>query len=327
MTKKIFISARLDQTALERIAEFGKVDHYDWGKEGKLLSPEDLENRANGCEILIIESDVLSNKFIDSNPNLKLIVVCKGGVVNVDIAYANSKGVQVAHTPGRNADAVADLTICFMIMLTRHLLPAIKTFSTGDWNKIGKRETYLAFQGYELVGKNIGLVGLGAIGFRVANRLKAFNAQVQAYDPFVSQEQALKYGVNLVSLEALFSHADIISIHAPNLPSTRGMITKELLKRMKPSAYFINTARAELVDEKALLESLQNRNIAGAAVDVFLEEPLPVDSLWYDLPNVVCTPHIGGASKDVIYHQSQMVIQIIEEYCQGKPLSFIAKPL
>ncbi len=127
-------------------------------------------------------------------------------------------------------------------------------------------------------------------------------------------------------MEDLFTNADIISIHAPNIPTTRGMITKELINMMKPSAYFVNTARAELINEEALLEALQSRSIAGAAVDVFNQEPLPPESLWYSLPNVICTPHIGGASNDVIYHQSQMAAQAVEKYSRGNLPDFIAKP-
>lgn len=317
MQRNIFISARLDKKWLEKLESCGTIDHYDWGKAQKLLTSEQLKERLPGNEIVIIETDTLTNEMIDAVPELKLLVVCKGGVVNVDVPYALSKGILVCNTPGRNADAVADLTVCFMIMISRHLLESSDVFRSKEWPKIGKREVYLKFQGIELYGKTAGLIGLGAIGERVATRLHAFNMRLVAYDPFVSINKAQELGVELVDLDELVSISDFVSLHVPVLPETKEMIKAHHFRLMKSSAFFINTARAELVEEAAFLNALRENQISGAAVDVYMEEPLPESSPWYDLPNVICTPHIGGASQDVIMHQSEMAVQAVLDYCAG----------
>jgi len=326
MSRKIFISARLDDNWLKKLNDCGEVDHYDWGKANRLLSAEELKARLPGNEILVIESDTLTNDMIDAVPELKLIVVCRGGVVNVDVAYATQKGILVTNTPGRNADAVADLTVCFMIMISRHVQAASELFRSGQWPKVGKREAYLKFQGIELYGRTAGLVGVGAIGRRVAARLKAFNMKIIAFDPYYPAEKAQAEGINLVELDELASQADFVSLHAPVTPETRCLFGARQIGLMRPDAYFINTARAEVADEAALLKALQNKHIAGAAVDVYLEEPLPTESPWYGLSNVICTPHIGGASQDVIKHQSEMAVQAVLDYCAGKTPEYVVKP-
>jgi len=325
-TRKIFISARLDPKWLGKLNSYGQVDYYDWGKANRLLSPEELKTRIQGNEILVIETDTITNDMVDNAPDVKLIVICKGGVVNLDVNYAVSKGIIVANTPGRNADSVADLTVCFMIMISRHVCNAINLFREEQWPIVGKRETYLKFQGYELYGRTAGLVGLGAIGRRVASRLQAFHMRVIAFDPYYSKEKAEEEGIELVDIDTLARQSDFVSLHAPVTPETRGMFGENQLKLMRPDAFFINTARAELTDEVALLSALQNNAIAGAAVDVFMEEPLPPESPWYKLSNVICTPHIGGASLDVIQHQSEMAVQAVIAYCEGKKPEFLVIP-
>ncbi len=327
MTKKTFISARLDPEWLTKLKPYCEIDHYDWGKANRLLDPDELRKRIPGNEILIIESDVVTNDMLDLAPELKFIEICRGGVVNLDVSYAAKKGIKVANTPGRNADAVADLTVCLMIMISRHVREAADLFSSGEWVKTGKREAYLKFQGIELYGRTVGLVGIGAIGSRVAHRLKAFNMNVVAYDPYFPEEKAITAGIELIGLNDLLQRADFINLHAPVTQETRGMLGKKELSLIRPCAYLINTARAELVDDAALIDALSNHRIAGVAVDVYMEEPLPLNSPWYKLDNVLCTPHIGGASMDVIKHQSRMAVQAVIDYCNGKEPEFLVTPL
>jgi phosphoglycerate dehydrogenase-like enzyme len=170
----------------------------------------------------------------------------------------------------------------------------------------------------------VGIVGFGAIGKRVAKRLKGFEMYPIVFDPLISEKEAKSEEVELVGLNDLMSRSDFVSLHAPNTEKTKGLIGRQQISLMKPTAFFINTARAELVDEPALIQALKGKKIAGAAIDVYLEEPLPSDNIWYSLDNVICTPHIGGASNDVILHQSEMAIMSVVDYLEGREPLYIS---
>jgi phosphoglycerate dehydrogenase-like enzyme len=327
MKKKTFISARLDPEWLAKLEPYCEIDHYDWGKANRLLSPDELRQRIPGNEIMIMESDTVTNDMLDLAPELRFIAVCRGSVVNLDVPYAVGKGIQVTNTPGRNADAVADITVCLMIMISRHVREAADYFRDGNWLKTGKKETYLKFQGIELFGRTAGLVGIGAIGSRVAKRLQSFNMKVIGFDPYFPADKAKAFGIELVALDELLKKSDFVSLHAPVTKETQGMLGKKELSLLRSTAYFINTARQELVDDASLIEILKNHKIAGAAIDVYMEEPLPMTSPWYQLDNVLCTPHIGGASQDVIKHQTRMAVQAVIDYCIGKEPEYLLTPV
>ncbi len=326
MGKKVFISARLLPEWVDKLRAYGDVDFYDWGKAGHLLDPQELSDRMADADILVVESDKVTRAMIERATELKQIVVCRGTIINVDLDAAAEREITVTHTPGRNADSVADLTVCLMLMISRHVSEAMQGMKQGEWVRLGKADTYLKYQGFELFGRVAGLVGLGAIGTRVAKRLQSFNMKLIAFDPFIRSEDAQRYGVDLVSLDELMRRSDYVSLHAAVSPDTTGMIGAHELALMKPGAYFVNTARAQLADEAALLDALQNNRIAGAAVDVYLEEPLPLESPWYHIQNALCTPHIGGASNDVILHQSEMAITSVVDFLEGRQPDFVAVP-
>jgi len=255
-----------------------------------------------------------------------MIGCCRGDPVNIDLELATRKGIPVFHTPGRNADAVADLTLAFMLMLARHLPQVAETFQGGGpaFERTGDfLEMYNRFTGVELGGQTVGLVALGAVGREVAARLRAFKARVLAYDPYVRQPPE---GVELTGLEELLRASDIVSLHAPVTAETQNLVSRERLALMKPSAYFINTARAALTDEDALYEMLVAGRLAGAALDVLHNEPLQGDNRFLSLPNVIVTPHLGGATHDVVRHQSDIVVDAIESYLRGERPRWIANP-
>jgi phosphoglycerate dehydrogenase-like enzyme len=232
----------------------------------------------------------------------------------------------VFHTPGRNADAVADLTLAFMLMLARHVPAMFDTYraggqrvtSAGDFLSLYKR-----FTGFELSGLTVGLVGLGAVGREVAARLVPFKARILAYDPYV---QAPPAGVTLTSLDELLRTADVVSLHAPVTPETQHLVSRERLALMKPTACLVNTARAALTDEDALYEMVRDGRLAGVALDVLVDEPLQPDNRFLRLPNAIVTPHIGGATVDVTRHQSDIVVEAIERYLRGERPRWIANP-
>jgi D-3-phosphoglycerate dehydrogenase len=228
---------------------------------------------------------------IKAGENLKVIGRAGIGVDNIDIKTAAEKGIKVVNAPTGATISVAELTIAHMLSLSRHLTKANDTMKKGEWAKKQLR-------GIELHGKTLGLVGSGNIGRLVAKYAQLFNMKVIGYDPFVSKPDMERHGIEKIEdLGDLMKTADFISLHLPHTSDTHHLIDDKLLEKMKPSAYLINCARGGVVDEKALFETLKNRRIAGAALDVFEEEP-PRDNPLLSLDNVVFSPHIGANTKE-----------------------------
>jgi phosphoglycerate dehydrogenase-like enzyme len=276
--------------------------------------------------VLIVEADLVHAEVLEAC-RLVMIGCCRGDPVNVDLSLATAKGIPVFHTPGRNADAVADLTLTFMLMLARRMPAIDATYRGGRAGRIEQAsdflELYKRFTGSELGGMTVGLVGLGAVGREVAARLAPFKARVVAYDPYVAAAPA---GVTLTSLDDLLAQADVVSLHAPVTPETTGLLSAERLARLKPTAFVVNTARAALTDEDALYEMLRTGRLAGAALDVLAREPLQPDDRFLALDNVIVTPHVGGATVDVTRHQSDIVVDAIERHLRGERPRWVANP-
>jgi len=326
---RALITASFDPAAKERLARHMEVVHEDWKVrnhiyfDGAAFARRISEARA---DVLIVEADLVHAEVLDAC-RLSVIGCCRGEPVNIDLALATAKGVPVFHTPGRNADAVADITLTFMLMLTRRL-PAIEAAYRGGGARQVEQasdflELYKRFTGVELGGLTVGLVGLGAVGREVAARLVPFKARVVAYDPYVT---AAPPGVTLVALDELLRQSDVVSLHAPVTPETTGLVSRERLALMKPTAFFVNTARAALTDEDALYDMLRAGRLAGAALDVLSVEPLQPDNRFLALPNVIVTPHIGGATVDVTRHHSEILVDAIERHLRGERPRWVANP-
>jgi autoinducer 2 (AI-2) kinase len=325
---RALITASFDPAARARLERHMGVVHEDWKQrqsiyfDGAAFAKRITEV---GADVLIVEADLVHAEVLDTCP-LRLIGCCRGEPVNIDLELATKKGIPVFHTPGRNADAVADLTLGFMIMLARRM-PAIQaTFGAGGGQVENARDflkLYTSLTGVELGGCTIGLVGLGAVGREVAARLVAFKARVSAYDPYVTLPPP---GVEMRGLEALLRESDIVSLHAPVTPETQNLLSAERLALLKPTAYFVNTARAALTDEDALYEMLAAGRLAGAALDVLTEEPLRPGNRFLGLANVIVTPHIGGATVDVTRHQSDIIVEAIERHLRGERPRWVANP-
>jgi phosphoglycerate dehydrogenase-like enzyme len=329
---RALITASFDDAAKTRLARHMDVVHEDWKtRQSIYFDGAEFSRRILdvGADVLIVEADLVHAEVLEACP-LTMIGCCRGDPVNVDLALAAEKGIPVFHTPGRNADAVADLTLAFLLMLARHLAAIHDTFregagrvaNAGDFLKL-----YTRFTGVELGGRTVGLVGLGAVGREVAARLVAFKARVLAYDPYVS---APPPGVTMRPLDDLLAASDFVSLHAPVTDETRNLVSRERLALMKPSAFVVNTARAALTDEDALYEMLAAGRLAGAALDVLAEEPLQPGNRLLALPNVIVTPHIGGATSDVTRHQSEIIVEAMERWLGGErprpPCPWIANP-
>ncbi|MFM1653557.1 2-hydroxyacid dehydrogenase [Brevibacillus sp. B_LB10_24] len=300
----ILVTAPYNAACLQQLKEeFGEVKYLSWKEHGREFSEDEILALLKECNAdgLITELDEVTKKVIAGHPKLKFIGVCRANPVNVDVAAASGQGIPVFHTPARNAQAVAELFIGNVISFLRHTIPSTKWLAEKNWE--GESfSAYLNFKGNELAGKTVGFVGFGAVPQKIANMIKHFPCSIQYYDPFVAVESV---GYKQLALEEIFEQSDIVSIHLPVNDKTKGMISADLLKRMKKEAIFVNTARAVVVDNASLLELLKNNQIRGAILDVFDQEPpSEQDYELIQLPNVLATPHIAGASHEVEDHHS-----------------------
>ena len=283
-----------------------------------LGTPEQIADRVTEADILVVHGAPVTAEVLSAGTRLRLVCCARGGPVNVDVKAASALGIPVVNTPGKNADAVADQTIAFMVMLARGF-PRAQRFLM-DGGVVGKSAYEGArFLGHELGGHVLGLVGYGNVGRRVRQRAIAFGADTVVYDPYV--QLPVSTGVRQAStLNELVSVSDFVSLHVRASAETENLFGREQFRAMKPGAYFINTARETLVDEEALVEALASGHLAGAALDVIRPRtdggPHPL--LRFD--NVVMTPHIGGATHETLLRGVTMVVYEIVRFANGESL-------
>ena len=314
---KALVTAEFPPAALDELAGLGyEPIHAGWGVTRRVLNRAELVAALPGASILICELERVDAAVLDAAPSLQLVASCRGDPANVDVAAADERGVVVLSAPGRNAVSVADFTMGLLLAHARRICGAQAQLRESGWMTEGELP-YFHFRGPELAGRTIGLIGLGAIGRLVARRALGFDLSVLAHDPFVPEAPA---GVGLVPLDDLLDRSDILSIHCPLTPTTLGLIGRRELERLGRDAIVVNTARAAVIDEAALLDALRSEAIAGAALDVFWEEPLPQDHPIRDLPNVTITPHVAGAADDVPRHHARLILDDIARWRAGKPL-------
>jgi D-3-phosphoglycerate dehydrogenase len=299
---KIVIAEKISPAAIALFREEAR-----W----RLVTPDqidgDLPAQLANADALIVRSAVkVDAALLKHAQKLRVIGRAGVGVDNVDLAAATKKGIAVMNTPGANAIAVAEHTLGMMLALARHLCPADASTRAGKWEK-------KAFEGAELCGKTLGIVGLGRIGMEVARRARAFQMEVIAHDPFVSVAIARDAGIKLASLKEVFAAADYLSLHVGLTPQTEGMINAASLRAMKAGVRIVNCARGELVDEAALAAALTSGRVAGAALDVFQAEP-PKKSPLLQLPNVICTPHIAGSTREAQEAVGTQIALQVREY-------------
>jgi len=252
--------------------------------------PALLSALAEANAILVRSATKVDAEAIAAAPQLKVIARAGVGLDNVDIKAATAAGVMVVNAPTSNIISAAELTVGHILSLARHIPAGHTSLAQGQW----KRSKYT---GVELFEKTIGIIGLGRIGALITARMQAFGTQIIAYDPYVTSARAQQLGVTLVPLEELLATSDFVTIHMPKTPETTGMIGRDQLALMKPSAFIVNVARGGLIDEGALHDALASGVIAGAGLDVFVSEP-PTDSPLLGLDNVVLTPHLGASTDE-----------------------------
>jgi D-3-phosphoglycerate dehydrogenase len=250
----------------------------------------------------------ITEKIIAKSSKLRIISMYGVGVNHIDLEAARKKGVVVTNCPGSNDQAVADLAMGLMLAVARSIPQIDRDIRAGYWNK---------YLGGELWQKKLGLIGFGNIAKGVAHRAKGFAMEISAYDPYASVEVAEAHGVALLPFEEVIACSDFVSLHAPLTDETRCMFGSEQFRQMKPTAYLINTARGGLVDEQALYVALRSGEIAGAGLDVFVEEPLE-DSRLVELDNVVLTAHTGTHTKEAIERMGMMAVENVLRVLRGE---------
>lgn len=275
-------------------------------------SQEELTNLVKGYDGLLIRSEVkITKDIIESSDKLKVICRAGTGVDNVDIAAANKKGIVVMNVPGGNTISACEHTIGLILAMMRNIPQAHNSLKSGKW----EREK---FTGNELQGKTLGLIGLGRIGSEVAKRMKAFEMKVIAYDPFVSEEYAKQIGVELKSLDEVIREADIISLHIPKTETTKNLINKDIIAKMKDGVKIVNCARGGIVNENDLYEALKSNKVSAAALDVFEKEPPDTSLDIFKLDNVVVTPHLGASTEEAQVKIAQEVsLMLVEFFTKG----------
>jgi D-3-phosphoglycerate dehydrogenase len=261
------------------------VGEVIYNQRGRPLTSDELRHQLPGCDGFIAGLDRVDRAALESADRLKVIARYGVGVDNVDLEAAAKKKITVTNTPSANAVSVAELTIGLLLSLARSIPEATASVRNGDWPRL---------QGKVLAGKIIGLVGFGAVGKEVARRLQPWQLTMLAYDPFGDKGLAFSLNVELVDLHELAHRADFLLLHAPLLPETRHMVNGNFLSRMKRGACVINTARGELIDERALLAALVSGQLGGVALDVYAEEPPAPESPLRRHPRLIATPHCGA---------------------------------
>jgi len=262
---------------------------------------EELDAALTTATALIVRSETkVTAEMIAGAPNLKVVARAGIGVDTIDVAAATKRGIAVMNAPGANTVSAAEHAIALLLSLLRHIPDAAESMKHGGWDR--KR-----FEGSELRGKTLGVVGMGRIGGYVAQLAHAFGMTIIAYDPFVAPQRAVELQARLLPIEQLLQEADIITLHVALTDETRHLLNAQRLKLMKPTAFLVNTARGELVDEMALVAAVKEKRIAGAAIDVFAEEPLPKDSPLRGLDRVLLTPHLAASTSEA---QKRVAIEI-----------------
>lgn len=286
------------------IEEFKKnFNEIKLNHSSKKLTDEELIDFLKDCDGAIIALEEFNKKVIDNLPNIKAVSKFGVGLNNIDIEYAKSRNIKIGWEKGVNKQSVAEMTLGFMLMLIRNLYVTSNLLSNGIWQKNG---------GYSLYNKTIGIIGVGNIGQELINLLKAFNCAILVNDVINQDEYYKKHNLKEVSKEEIFRHSDIITIHTPLNDQTNNLININTLQLMKKSAFLINTARGEIVNLNDLKLALKTNLIAGAAIDVYHEEP-PKDLELLGLPNLICTPHIGGNSEEAVLAMGRSAIKQLKD--------------
>ncbi|MFN3927018.1 MAG: phosphoglycerate dehydrogenase [Pseudanabaenaceae cyanobacterium] len=305
---KVLVSDPIDQVGIDILLQVATVEIKN------NLTPEQLQEIIGEYDAIMIRSGTkLTKEIIEAGKNLKIIGRAGVGVDNIDVATATRQGIIVVNSPEGNTIAAAEHTIAMMMALSRLIPAANQSIRSGKWDR-------KSFVGVEVYKKTLGIIGLGKIGSHVAGIAKAMGMRVLAYDPYITAERAEQLGVSLAELELLLREADYISLHIPKTRETHHLINREAIALMKPNVRIINCARGGIIDEAALAEALLEGRIAGAALDVFENEPLEADSPLRQVGDkLILTPHLGASTEEAQINVAIDVAEQIRDVLLGLP--------
>lgn len=345
---KTLITARFDKSYLNVLETITKdYEFAGYGVTGEKMPVPEMKEKIRGIELLISEFEDINQEVIEAADKLKIIVCCRNeAFASIDIEAATKKNIPVLRAGGRNAIAVAEHTIALLmavsknISLTDHLLKYTDQLTNVQYDDEGgkRAETMSEWSmdptapfalyggGPEMYGKTFGQIGFGMIGKEVAKRAHALDMNVLVYDPYISQEQMDYLGAKKVDLDTVMKESDFISVNCNVVPETVGLVSREKIALMKPTAYFVNTARAKVLDYDALYDALAEKKIAGAGLDVYPVEPIPAGNKFLSLRNVVLTPHLAGSARDIVGHQTNIVLADVKRILDGGKPRFICNP-
>ncbi|MGI5823267.1 MAG: phosphoglycerate dehydrogenase [Dethiobacteria bacterium] len=305
---KVLVSDPVSEKGIRLLQDIAQVDVK------KDLSPQEIVGIIGDYDALLVRSGTqVTADVIDAGKKLKVIGRAGVGVDNIDVGKATEQGILVLNAPDGNTISAAEHTMALMLALARNVQPASSSLKAGQWQRS-------KFVGLELYKKSLGIIGLGRIGSEVAQRARSFGMKILAYDPYISAEQAEKMGVVAKNLDEIFTQADFITLHIPKTSSTQYLIGAEELAKMKDGVRIINCARGGLINEKALYEAIVAGKVAGAALDVFEEEPPVNNNPLLQLEQVISTPHLGASTQEA---QINVAVQVAEEMIhalKGEPL-------
>ncbi|NIF58770.1 2-hydroxyacid dehydrogenase [Enterobacter sp. Ap-916] len=328
--------------SLEPFSQLGELVVEGWAIGKPKLQASQIIDLAHDAEVIVTSYDDITAEVIHSCPKLKVIACTRANPVNIDVQAARARNITVLYTPGRNADAAAELTLGLMLGLMRHIPQSHAALKRGAFTRESQSEQqtqpglrkdvvwdvspespYEVFKGGELRNKTLGLIGYGNIGRRVARIARAFGMNILVVDPFVAAEDIDEPGLHKTTLDALFRESDIVSLHLSSGPHSDGLVNASLLQSMKPGAKLINTSRASVVVEADLIEALRHGPLGGAALDVYHQEPLWSDHPFIsELDNVIITPHIAGATRESIQKHTAMIAADLQRFVAGEPLLY-----
>lgn len=304
---KVLVSDPIDQVGIDILSQVAQVDVKTD------LSPEDLIRTISEYDALMIRSGTrVTKEVIEASDNLKIIGRAGVGVDNVDVLAATRKGIVVVNSPEGNTIAAAEHSLALMMAMSRYVADANQSVKSGKWDR-------KSYTGVEVYKKTLGVVGLGKIGAHVATVARAMGMKLLAYDPFISHDRAEQLGCRLVELDLIFQESDYITLHIPKTPETKHLINAEAIAKMKPTARIINCARGGIIDETALAEALKAGKIAGAALDVYEEEPLKESPLKALGKEMVMTPHLGASTEEAQVNVAIDVAEQIRDVLLGLP--------
>ncbi len=326
---KALITANISKESLNELKNLMEITYEPWRETGIIyFDVKELVEKLEEYDIFITEADDLKKEALFENTNLKLIVSCRGDPFNINLKAATKKNIPILYTPLRNVDAVAELTIGLMLILARKLHFVDRIIHSDEFEII-EFEDYVKylnkFQGIELKGKKVGIIGLGQIGRRVADRLKSFKVDLLIYDPYINETIIKEYGEK-VEFDYLMKESDFITIHAIATDENENLINEDRIRKMKKTAFLINTSKGSIIDYDALYNALKDEKIGGAALDVFPLEPIDEDNEFINLKNAIITPHIGGNTEEVVKRQSKILLNDIKTWLKGEKPQYVMNP-